>query len=71
MVFWSDRAYAAQCARDEWATYQPTSIPLDRFLASWLPGMAKDHLLVGTNWSVHLIGLEVPPLELLDALRVG
>lgn len=71
MLFWSDRAYAAQCAKDEWAAYLPTQIPLDRFLGAWLPGMAKDNLLVGTNWSVHLTGLEVSPRELLDAMRTA
>lgn len=32
MPFWSDRAYAKQCAKDEWSEYEPTEIPLDLFL---------------------------------------
>jgi len=38
MPFWSDRAYAKQCAKDEWSEYEPTEIPLDLFLEHWLPG---------------------------------
>jgi hypothetical protein len=71
MLFWSDRAYAAQCAKDEWAAYVPTAIPLVKFLAVWLPGMANDGLLVGTNWNAHLIGLEVMPVQLLKELQAG
>ncbi len=30
--------------------------------------MNKDGLLVGTNWNAHLMGLEVEPAELAQAL---
>jgi hypothetical protein len=69
LPFWSDRAYAKQCAKDEWSDYEPTSIPLEQFLKAWLPGMAGDGVLVGTNWSAHLIGLEVDPLELKQEIE--
>ena len=69
MPFWSDRAYARQCAREEWAEYEPTPIPLDLFLDKWLPGIADDGLLVGTNWNVHLLGLEVEPLALKQEIE--
>jgi hypothetical protein len=68
MPFWSDKAYALQCAKDEWATYRPTEITLDAFLSRWLPGMAKDHLLVGTNWNVNLCGREMEPLALKEEM---
>ena len=29
MPFWSYRAYAKQCANDEWSVYEPTEIPLN------------------------------------------
>lgn len=32
MLFWSDEAYARQCAVEEWIHYKPTSIPLDKKL---------------------------------------
>jgi hypothetical protein len=66
---WSDHAYAKQCAKDEWSDYEPTPIPLEGFLRAWLPGMARDGVLVGTNWNAHLIGLEVEPLELRQELE--
>jgi len=66
--FWSDRAYAARVARNDWAHYEPASIPLVEFLDAWLPGMAAEGHLVGTNWNAYLVGLEVEPLDLLDQI---
>jgi hypothetical protein len=69
LVFWSDRAYAARHAKEDWSTYAPASITLDAFLARWLPGMHKDQALVGPNWDAHLCGLEVEPLEVARELE--
>ena len=69
MPFWSDRAYAAQCAREDWSEYEPTAIPLELFLERWLPGMAGDDCLVGTNWNAQLCGDEIEPLELKRELE--
>jgi len=72
MPFWSDRAYAAQCAKDGWAAYQATPIPLQEFLEEWLPGLANDSFIVGTNWNVHLFGREIDPTKLAEELaRAG
>lgn len=62
--FWSERAYAQQCAIEEWAIYTPTAIPLELFLTEWLPGMDEQGDLAGTNWNADLVGLEIDPLEL-------
>jgi hypothetical protein len=69
MPFWSDEAYARQCARNDWSNFEPTAIPLHEFLAAWLPGMAREGDRVGTNWNAHLIGREVLPLDLKAALE--
>ncbi|MGG3623509.1 DUF2750 domain-containing protein [Bacillus gobiensis] len=69
MLFWSDEAYARQCAIEEWSDYKPTSIPLEEFMNNWLYGMNQDCLLVGVNWNVKLIGLEVEPYELYKELE--
>jgi hypothetical protein len=69
MPFWSDRAYAKQCAKDEWSVYEPTEIPLDLFLEHWLPGMEGDGYLVGTNWNAQLSGHEVEPSQLLEEIN--
>jgi hypothetical protein len=50
------------------STYAPASIPLDTFLARWLPGMREDLVLVGPNWDAHLCGLEVEPQEITQKL---
>ncbi len=69
MPFWSDRAYAQQCAQEEWANYEPAAIPLELFLGDWLPGMAEEGILAGTNWNMNLVGREVAPLDLARELR--
>ena len=61
MPFWSDRAYAKQCAKEDWSDYEPTPIPLELFLGEWLPGMEADDCIVGTNWNAHLCGYEIEP----------
>ncbi|NQX63686.1 DUF2750 domain-containing protein [Paenibacillus qinlingensis] len=68
MPFWSESAYAKQCAREEWAHYASESIPLDEFVNAWIPGLDDDNLLIGTDWNVHLLGKEIEPLELLAKL---
>jgi hypothetical protein len=53
MPFWSRRS-RVQRIIDTVPAYQgfePTSIPLSDWRARWLPGLAKDGLLVGLNWS--------------------
>jgi len=69
MPFWSDEAYARQCAINEWSHNKPTSIPLDVFISNWLYGMNEEGLLVGVNWNAKLIGSEVEPFDLLKELE--
>jgi hypothetical protein len=68
MPFWSDRAYARRAARAEWAAYEPTRIELSEFIDGWLKGMHEDGVLVGTNWDANNRGLEVPAVDLAQAL---
>jgi hypothetical protein len=68
--FWSDRAYAKACARDEWADYTPVSIPLPEFLENWCIGMVNDNVLAGINWDVNMFGKEISSLNVaLDILE--
>ena len=53
MLFWSDRAYAARCARAEWADCAPSVIPFESFVKVWLPGRPK------TAFSSGQIGMEI------------
>ena len=66
--FWSDRAYAARAAKDEWSTYEPTQIVLSEFIDTWLKGMNDHGFLVGTNWDGALRGLEVESAQLAKEL---
>lgn len=68
MPFWSDRAYAARAAREEWQRMEPTSIPLSTFIDSLLRGMHDDGILVGPNWDAQGCGLELEPLALAREL---
>lgn len=61
--FWSDRAYAKACARDEWKGYMPTDMPLAEFLESWCVGMANDETMAGINWDSNMSGKECEALE--------
>ncbi len=69
MPFWSDRAYAKQCAKEDWSHYEPTPIPLELFLERWLPGMESDDCIVGTNWNGHLCGYEIAPPDLKQEIE--
>jgi hypothetical protein len=62
--FWSDRAYAKACARDEWKGYSPAEIPLAEFLESWCIEMAEAETLAGINWDANMFGKEIDALEL-------
>ena len=72
--FWSERAYAKACAKDDWRDYTATEVPLTDFLESWCLGMADDDLLAGINWDANMFGKEVNPLNLavdiLEQLKV-
>lgn len=68
MPFWSDSAFCKACAKEEWAQYTATKIPLAEFLESWCVGLHQDDLLVGVNWDLNLFGKEEEPLVLALAI---
>ncbi|MBB5395695.1 DUF2750 domain-containing protein [Mucilaginibacter sp. AK015] len=71
--FWSDRALAKVCARDDWKSYLPTEIPLAAFLEDWCMGMAENGTLAGINWDAKMFGTEagalVVALDILNRLN--
>ena len=71
MPFWSDRRGAETAATGDWARYVPGAIPLDEFLASWLPSMDEDGYLAGVDWSDELEGDEIEPEELFRRLETA
>lgn len=68
--FWSDRAYAKACARDDWKDYLATEIPLTEFLEGWCIEMADEDILIGVNWDANMFGKEIDATTLaLDVLN--
>jgi hypothetical protein len=64
LMFWSDRAYASRVRQQSFPEFEPAEVSLLDFLFRWLPGMARDDVLVGTNWTGDLAGLEFDPAQL-------
>jgi len=78
MPFWSLRSRAEKVVEqvDAYRGFEVVEIPLDTFIGRWLPGMERDELHVGLNWSGgSATGYDMPPpevrarLRILDALR--
>ncbi len=53
MPFWSKRSRAERVVAfvPAYAGFEVVAIPLDAFRSRWLPGLRRDGLLVGVNWS--------------------
>jgi hypothetical protein len=68
--FWSDRAGAKICAREDWKGFLPVEIMLAEFLENWCVEMAESGTLAGINWDANLLGVESDALQLtLDILN--
>jgi hypothetical protein len=68
LIFWSDRGYASRVRQQSYPDYKPSEISLFDFLFRWLPGMEGDKVLVGTNWTGDLVGLEFEPRSLQEEM---
>jgi hypothetical protein len=53
MPFWSRRGRVQHIIDNvpAYRAFEPTSVSLSEWRSRWLPGLAKDGLLVGLNWS--------------------
>ena len=71
LLFWSDAAYARRAVAGGFTDCEPGEIPLFDFLFRWLPGMADDKLLAGTNYTGQLHGLELEPLDLQREILIA
>jgi len=51
--FWSSLSRVERIIRTvpAYAGFTPDEIPWDEFLSAWVPGLTKDGILVGVNWS--------------------
>lgn len=73
MPFWSSELRAKAASRSEqFAGCSPRRITLIEFIDRWLPGLSRDGLLAGVNWTgERFTGYDVEPEELRQALEVG
>ena len=69
LLFWSDEAYARRAMTETFPEFGVDSMDLFDFLFRWLPGMSRDGVLAGSNWTHDLIGIEKNPLELREAIE--
>jgi hypothetical protein len=58
IVFWSDRDLAGRVGELKFSGYEPAEMTLFDFLYRWLSNMSLDGVLVGTNWTGELDGVE-------------
>lgn len=62
--FWSSLARVERVVSSvpAYAGFQPDAIPWDRFLSAWVPGLTRDGILVGVNWSgERALGYDIEP----------
>ena len=71
MPFWSKDTRAATVVKvvEAYGGFQVVRIPLAEWRDRWLPGLARDGLLVGLNWSGgRATGYDVAPLDVEESL---
>ena len=68
LLFWSHEAYARRVIEAGFDDHVAESLSLFDFLFRWLPGMAGDGVLAGTNFTGALHGLASDAHELQEEL---
>ena len=71
MPFWSSRARVERVIErvPAYRDFDPFEIDLAGFMGRWLPGLDRDGLKVGVNWSGdRAMGYDVEPKSVLTAL---
>lgn len=71
MPFWSRRSRVERivAAAPAYAAFDIVTVPLPEFRSRWLPGLERDGLLVGINWSGEsATGYDVAPLAVMKTL---
>ena len=65
--FWSTRSRVERIIKTvpAYAGFAPEEISWETFVAAWVPGLTRDGLLVGVNWSgKYAVGYDMEPAEL-------
>lgn len=71
MPFWSSRSRVERIIANvpAYSSFEPFEISLDDFLARWLPGLERDGLKFGLNWSgERAVGYDVEPSRVAEAI---
>jgi hypothetical protein len=66
MPFWSSENRARRIIEgvDAYRGFEPVRLELEAFLERWLPGLERDGLVVGLNWSGdRAAGYDMPPKD--------
>lgn len=74
MPFWSSRSLAELIIRnvEDYNGFHPMEISWEDFRDKWVPGMTKDGLLAGVNWSgATASGLDMMPAELVKYVETA
>lgn len=66
---WPHERFAAVCAIDEWAGYEPRPIDLSTWLERWTPGLIRDRRLVAVFPTPGKKGICVDAAQLRDDLE--
>jgi len=70
--FWSTRSRAEKIIKTvpAYVGFEPYEIPWDLFCSNWVPGMTKDGLLVGVNWSgKKAMGYDLEPKQIQESVK--
>ncbi|HEY2787522.1 MAG TPA: DUF2750 domain-containing protein [Fimbriiglobus sp.] len=70
--FWSSRSRVEKIIKNvpAYADFEPYEITWDDFCEKWVPGMTKDGLLVGVNWSgKRAVGYDIEPERLKQSVE--
>jgi hypothetical protein len=74
MPFWSSLARAKKIIATvpAYASFEVVELSLEEFIENWIPGLERDGLLVGVNWSgVRALGYDIEPGQLLRAVNLA
>lgn len=72
MPFWSleSRARKIIASVPAYTDFEPHRLSLEEFKNRWLPGLARDGLKTGLNWSgTHVTGYDMEPSDVLRRLE--
>lgn len=70
--FWSSRSRVERIIKSvpAYSGFEPFEVSWDDFCRKWVPGLAKDGLLVGVNWSgKRATGYDIDPEHLRNCIQ--